>query len=140
MRLFDEGAQILSKPKVVHVSPGRIRFQLPLLKRLGKNNLELVEVARRLLEFPDGIDRVAATPVTGSLLIQYDRQKLMEKEVKTFINSFNRVFIANRENLTTLSGLESDEIFTKLVRWLGSALQKRLYLDPNQRISLEDLA
>jgi len=54
--------------RVVHHVPGRIRVQVPIIKKLS------VATLKKLAEIPipEGIKDVRANPVTGSLVITYD--------------------------------------------------------------------
>ena len=56
------------KYRVVHHVPGRIRVQVPVIKKLS------VATLKKLAEIPipEGIKDVRANPVTGSLVITYD--------------------------------------------------------------------
>jgi hypothetical protein len=140
LKLLDQGLQMLVKPKMLHATPGRIRFYLPLLKKLGGQHREFAEIARRLLEFPEGISTVSTSLVTGTVLVEYDQNSLSEEEVCGFVFSFNKAFFTQRENLAQLAQLDPEEIFSRLTRWLDGALLKRLHLDTSQRIPLDDLS
>ena len=54
--------------RVVHHVQGRIRVQVPIIKKLS------VATLKKLAEIPipEGIKDVRANPVTGSLVITYD--------------------------------------------------------------------
>jgi hypothetical protein len=54
--------------RIVHHVPGRIRVQVPIIRKLS------VATLKKLAEIPipEGIKNVSANPVTGSLIITYD--------------------------------------------------------------------
>ena len=54
--------------RVVHHVPGRIRVQVPIIKKLSVATLKKLAG----LPIPEGIKDVRANPVTGSLVITYD--------------------------------------------------------------------
>ncbi len=54
--------------KVVHHVPGRIRVQVPIIKKLSVGTLKKLAE----MPIPEGIKDVRANPVTGSLVITYD--------------------------------------------------------------------
>ncbi len=54
--------------KVVHHVPGRIRLQVPIIRKLSIATLKELSA----LPVPDGIKDIRANPVTGSLVITYD--------------------------------------------------------------------
>ena len=53
--------------RVAHAIPGRVRFVVPSLRGAGPDGLAAV---RRLASL-DGIDRVDASPISGSLVVHY---------------------------------------------------------------------
>ena len=59
--------------KVVHALPGRVRLQVAKFK----GNPALARQAQGKLAKVPGITQVEAKPGTGSLLIQYDQDKLL---------------------------------------------------------------
>lgn len=61
----------------VHALAGRIRVKSPALKRAPQR---AAEVERHLQEC-DGITEVTTNPVTGSILVQYDSQRLSQEHV-----------------------------------------------------------
>ena len=54
--------------RVVHHVPGRIRVQVPIIKKLSVATLKKLAG----IPLPEGIKDVRANPVTGSLVITYD--------------------------------------------------------------------
>jgi len=53
---------------VVHHVRGRIRVQVPIIKKLPVETLKKLAV----IPIPEGIKDVRANPVTGSVIITYD--------------------------------------------------------------------
>ncbi len=54
--------------RVVHHVPGRIRVQVPIIKKLSVATLEKLAG----IPLPEGIKDIRANPITGSLVITYD--------------------------------------------------------------------
>ena len=63
--------------RVVHAIPGRIRLKIQKLKN---DPAAAKEVAARLRRLP-GIDRVEASPVTGSVVVSYDTGASVSDEI-----------------------------------------------------------
>lgn len=58
--------------RVVHHVHGRIRLQAPAIKKLSIKTLKKLSD----LPIPDGIKNVHANPITGSIVIIYDPEKM----------------------------------------------------------------
>ncbi len=138
MKLLEEGYLLLAKPRVIHSIPGRLRLQVPLLKKLGGEYQDWTQLICSLLEVPDGIEEVSASHVTGTVLLFYDSTFVSEKEILSFISSLSRVFVSQKEDLSRLLINDSDTVFKCLRQWLQRTITRRMHLDTDQRILLDD--
>lgn len=138
MNLFEEGYLLLAKPRVVHSLPGRLRLQVRLLKKVGRDHQCWSELLCALLKVPEGIEEVSANSVSGTVLLTYDTTLVSEKEIVSFINSLTRVIVTQREDLARLLKNDSDTIFNCLRDWLQRTVTQRLHLDVTQRILSDD--
>ncbi len=76
--------------KVVHHVPGRIRVQVPIIKKLSVATLKKLAG----IPIPAGIKDVRANPVTGSLVITYDPDHVdIEKCLKMMLSDSEIVAI-----------------------------------------------
>ncbi len=138
MNLFEEGYLLLAKPRVVHSLPGRVRLQVPLLKKVGRDHQHWGDLLCTLLKVPEGIEEVQANSVSGTVLLNYDAKKVSEKEILSFITSLSRVFVSQRDDLARLLKNDTDTIFNCLRDWLQRTVTQRLHLDVTQRILSDD--
>ena len=138
MKLLDEGYLLLTKPRVVHSIPGRLRLQVPLLKKVGKEGQEYIQVLSSLLKIPEGIVDVSVSRITGTVLLHYDSSLVSEEEILSFISSLSRVFVSQKDDLSRLLTNDSETVFQCLRQWLQRTMSRRLHLDVNQRILLDD--
>lgn len=138
MNLFEEGYLLLAKPRVVHSLPGRVRLQVPLLKKVGRDHRHWGVLFCTLLKVPEGIEEVQANSVSGTVLLNYDEKKVSEKELLSFITSLSRVFVSQRDDLARLLKNDTDTIFNCLRDWLQRTVTQRLHLDVTQRILSDD--
>ena len=138
MKLLEEGYLLLAKPRVVHSIPGRLRLQVPLLKKVGHERRGWIQLICSLLKFPEGIKDVTVSRVTGTVLLHYDSALVSEKEILSFISSVSRVFISQKDDLHRLLANDSETVFHYLRQWLERTMSRRLHLDVNQRILLDD--
>ena len=138
MNLFEEGYLLLARPRVVHSLPGRLRLQVPLLKKVGSDNQHWSDLLCTLLKVPEGIEEVSANSVSGTVLLNYDTKLVSEREILSFITSLSRVLVSQRDDLARLLKNDSDTIFNCLRDWLQRTVTQRLHLDVTQRILSDD--
>jgi len=138
LNLLEEGYLLLAKPRVIHSLPGRLRLQVPLLKKVGRGNQRWSDLLCDLLKVPEGIEEVSANSVSGTVLLNYDAALVSEKELVAFITSLCRVIVSQRDDLARLLKNDSDTIFSCLRGWLQRTVTQRLHLDVTQRILSDD--
>ena len=129
---------LLAKPRVVHSIPGRLRLQVPLLKKVDKEAHDYIQVLCSLLTVPEGIEKVSMSRITGTVLLHYDSVLVSEREILSFMSSLSRVFISQKDDLSRLLTNDSETVFHCLRQWLQRTMSRRLHLDVNQRILLDD--
>jgi hypothetical protein len=139
LKLFEEGYLLLAKPRIVHSIPGRLRLKVPLLRKIDKKHHGYTDLVCRLLSVPDGIDSVSASPISGTVLLHYDTESVSEQEVLLFISSLTRVIVAQKEELARLVKSDPARAFACISRWLQRAITRRLHIDQNQRIVVDDI-
>ena len=65
--------RIRGKFEVIHSMPGRIRFRIPMLE--GQDNEVIESVKKELVRVPE-ISRADVNPVSGSLVLEYNAEKV----------------------------------------------------------------
>ncbi len=71
----------LSRVRVVHRLPGRVRLHVPLLGHVPEPWRATLTIIEQILIMPEGISEVRIEPRTGNVLIIYNTTLLMEKEI-----------------------------------------------------------
>jgi Heavy metal associated domain 2 len=105
-RKGEEGAEAMGIGgiKIVHAIPGRVRVKISRLKE----NPALVREIQERLSAVRGIQRVEVNPITGSILVLYDRLELESLDsLLSLAESFSPFF--------------PDFEFSELETWLASA-------------------
>ena len=138
MKLLEEGYLLLAKPRVMHSIPGRVRLQVPLLKKVDAKQHDWTQLLCTLLKEPEGIDEVSVSPVTGTVLLHYDAALVSEREILRFVSSLSRVFVSQKDDLRRLLTNDSETVEKCLKQWLQRTITRRMHLDVNQRILLDD--
>ena len=86
-------SNFFSAYRIVHRLPGRIRIQIPALSRLPDGWQKFLKPATELIMLKKGIQTVEIQPVTGSLRIDYDPEKLDETGILLWLKSLVTDFL-----------------------------------------------
>lgn len=65
--------------EIIHHVPGRIRLNVPLIKKIGLDGIKGAPEDLKKFTFiaqPEAITSIQPNPVTGSLVIYYERHKI----------------------------------------------------------------
>lgn len=128
------------EPRVLHRLPGRIRFEIPALTRIDPAIRSGIEDRLHRAALPEGIDRIRVDLATGSLLIEYDRERMDEPGVivwlRTLVDSTREMIesfalLADRDRAASLAVL-TDQIDRSLDRGtvLGGDLAEAIRVCP----------
>lgn len=140
MNFFEESILLLAKPRVIHSIPGRLRLNVPLLKRLSKEHQHATKLLSALLKQVDGIEDVTANQISASILFHYDSQKISVEDILSFLAALSRVFMSQKDDLARLLEKDNDAVFRCLKDWLQRSVQQRLHLDISKRIVPDDFS
>ena len=124
----------LLQPRVTHRLPGRLRLTVPLLRHLPDEWLELADVLEQTLAAPVGIERVRGDRHTGSLLIEYAPDKLLEAEILDYLRDLLELLRRHRHQLENLDRERALRVAEKLTAWLRAQTRTRPTIDPTARI------
>jgi|HubBroStandDraft_6_1064221.scaffolds.fasta_scaffold163678_2 hypothetical protein len=106
---------------LVHHIPGRLRFRSAALKGAPRAG----EIARARLNRIKGVTSVAANPITGSLLVEYDLATLTPTRVIDALSNHGYVAAAE-EQRTRGGGGWVDRLTSAVGGWIIDALAERL--------------
>jgi copper chaperone CopZ len=120
-----EVANRASAPQInlVHHVPGRLRFRSAALK----GDARVGEVARARLSRIDGVTSVAANPITGSLLVEYNPATLAPADVVDALANHGYVAAAEEQSLEGGGGW-ADRLANAVGGWIIDVLAERLVL------------
>lgn len=62
--------------KIIHHIPGRIRIEVPLIKKLSLSGLSKLSKQLSTIPIPDGIKDIRPNPLSGSIVITYEHGKI----------------------------------------------------------------
>ncbi len=85
--------RFISGYRIAHRLPGRIRIQIPMLARLPDEWWPYVEPSVELIKMKSEITSAEIQPVTGSLLISYDPDRIDEARVLNWLENLVSDFL-----------------------------------------------
>lgn len=62
--------------KIIHHIPGRIRIEVPAIKKLSMAELILISNHFSSMPIPEGIEEIRPNPFSGSIVIRYKPEKI----------------------------------------------------------------
>ncbi len=81
-RLIIKSYKLLSKIKVLHSIPGRLRVSIPGMKKLNNSGYEKYEdIFLKILNDLPGIENISGNYVSGTLLIEYSTEIISDKVI-----------------------------------------------------------
>ena len=96
--VFKKTYLIFNKVKVVHSIPGRIRLFIPALDKFPEHMKKYQEHITAILKLKEGIKKIEYSYITSKVLIEYDKEKLNEKDIVNWLNKIWKIIVEN-ENI-----------------------------------------
>ncbi len=62
--------------RIIHHIPGRIRIEVPFIKKLSMSRLFKISKQLSTIPIPEGIKDIRPNPLSGSIVITYDHGKI----------------------------------------------------------------
>lgn len=125
--MFNFKASILNllfKFEVVSDIPGRLRIKVNNFKKLPKEAVnfqsQAVEAAKRL----DGVESVKFNFVIGTVLIEYDKDKIDSKAIVSWLNTIKKLALDNMDLINSLEGKDEKEVIDILFNILDANTSK----------------
>lgn len=111
--LQDIIARGLSRVKVVHRLPGRVRIHIPLLSRASQRWSGQVHLLEKILTVPRGVKQVHIEPRTGNILIVYDPDILNEEDILNGVRAILSWAMRYREEIAALLPEDAESIIER---------------------------
>jgi hypothetical protein len=100
--------------RIVHRLPGRVRIHIPALERLPDEWRVYLEPSVELIRMGSGINMAKIQPITGSLLIDYNPEKLDEAGVLKWLELLVERFLKLKETSNPMNVENIRSRFDKL--------------------------
>lgn len=110
--------QTLNRPRVVHRLPGRLRINLPILKRLPADTRIDPGIVDRFTEEISGLRSIGVSLRTGNILLEYDEDALNEQQIFDALSKIGRAVVRYRHCFEALEKSKTPVIVNRLIEHL----------------------
>ena len=125
--MFNFKASILSmlfKFEVVSDIPGRLRIKVNNYKKIPKDAVNFQSQAMEAVKRLDGVKTVKFNFVIGTVLIEYDTDKVDSKTVVNWLNTIKKLALDNMNLINSLEGKDEEEVIDILFNILDTNAPK----------------
>lgn len=125
--MFNFKASILSmlfKFEVVSDIPGRLRIKVNNYKKIPKDAVNFQSQAMEAVKRLDGVKTVKFNFVIGTVLIEYDTDKVDSKTVVNWLNTIKKLTLDNMNLINSLEGKDEEEVIDILFNILDTNASK----------------
>ena len=125
--MFNFKASILNllfKFEVVSDIPGRLRIKVNNFKKLPKEAVNFQSQAVEAVKRLDGVESVKFNFVIGTVLIEYDKEKIDSKEIVSWLNTIKKLALDNMDLINSLEGKDEKEVIDILFNILDANTSK----------------
>ena len=125
--MFNFKASILNllfKFEVVSDIPGRLRIKVNNFKKLPKEAVNFQSQAVEAVKRLDGVESVKFNFVIGTVLIEYDKDKIDSKAIVSWLNTIKKLALDNMDLINSLEGKDEKEVIDSLFNILDANTSK----------------
>jgi hypothetical protein len=125
--MFNFKASILNllfKFEVVSDIPGRLRIKVNNFKKLPKEAVNFQSQAVEAVKRLDGVESVKFNFVIGTVLIEYDTDKIDSKAIVSWLNTIKKLALDNMGLINSLEGKDEKEVIDILFNILDANTSK----------------
>lgn len=125
--MFNFKASILNllfKFEVVSDIPGRLRIKVNNFKKLPKEAVNFQSQAVEAVKRLDGVESVKFNFVIGTVLIEYDKDKIDSKAIVSWLNTIKKLTLDNMGLINSLEGKDEKEVIDILFNILDANTSK----------------
>lgn len=125
--MFNFKASILNllfKFEVVSDIPGRLRIKVNNFKKLPKEAVNFQSQAVEAVKRLDGVESVKFNFVIGTILIEYDTDKIDSKAIVSWLNTIKKLALDNMDLINSLEGKDEKEVIDILFNILDANTSK----------------
>lgn len=114
----------LSKVKVIHSLPGRVRVKIPSLSDVPKEYQKYDVEISHAVKILNGIENININYLLGTVLITYDTNVLYEKKVLSWIKKAIKICIDNTKLFKQYFNSNPQYVITTIEQQLKDAIKE----------------
>ncbi|WP_026338985.1 HMA2 domain-containing protein [Fusobacterium russii] len=122
--IFKKTYLMFNKVKVIHSIPGRIRLFIPTLDKFSEQFKKYEGHITAILKLKEGIKNIEYSYITSKILIEYDKEKLNEKDIVNWLNKIWRIVVENENIYHGMSIQDIEKNVKKFYLLLKEKLEK----------------
>ena len=125
--MFNFKASILNllfKFEVVSDIPGRLRIKVNNFQKLPTEAVNFQSQAVEAVKRLDGVESVKFNFVIGTVLIEYDKDKIDSKAIVSWLNTIKKLALDNMDLINSLEGKDEKEVIDILFNILDANTSK----------------
>ena len=115
---------LLFKFEVGSAIPGRLRIKVNNFKKLPKEAVNFQSQAVEAVKRLDGVESVKFNFVIGTVLIEYDKDKIDSKAIVSWLNTIKKLALDNMDLINSLEGKDEKEVIDILFNILDANTSK----------------
>lgn len=117
---------MFNKVKVLHSIPGRIRLFIPSLDQVPEQMKKYEDYTTAILKLKDGIKKIEYSYLTSKILIEYDKEKLAEKDIVDWLNKIWKIIVDNEHIYQDMTVNQIEDNIKKFYLMLKERLEKEV--------------
>lgn len=117
---------MFNKVKVLHSIPGRIRLFIPSLDQVPEQMKKYEDYTTAILKLKDGIKKIEYSYLTSKILIEYDKEKLVEKDIVDWLNKIWKIIVDNEHIYQGMTVNQIEDNIKKFYLMLKERLEKEV--------------
>lgn len=117
---------MFNKVKVLHSIPGRIRLFIPSLDQVPEQMKKYEDYTTAILKLKDGIKKIEYSYLTSKILIEYDKEKLVEKDIVDWLNKIWKIIVDNEHIYQDMTVNQIEDNIKKFYLMLKERLEKEV--------------
>lgn len=117
---------MFNKVKVLHSIPGRIRLFIPSLDQVPEQMKKYEDYTTAILKLKDGIKKIEYSYLTSKILIEYDKEKLAEKDIVDWLNKIWKIIVDNEHIYQGMTVNQIEDNIKKFYLMLKERLEKEV--------------
>jgi hypothetical protein len=106
------------RTRVVHRLPGRIRIEIPALRKIPQEHRDVSVQLLEAVPLPCGVTRFRPSLITGNVLIEYDPAAINEDQVLGHLRSLVDLVAHHRDKILGLTAAHVPEVLVRLTALL----------------------